>query len=213
MSVQPGSILKIRQVGERCLRAPARPLAAEELRRAEIQALIAMMRETMRDAPGVGLAAPQVGVSLQIAVIEDRPEYQRDVTPRQRAERGREPVPFHVLVNPTLTVIDPTLCHFFEGCLSVAGYTAVTPRAAAVRVRALDDNGAPVDIEARGWYARILQHEIAHLNGRLYLDTMLPATFMTSANLQRHWAACPIEEVCRALGAALDPLPTAPQSR
>ncbi|MCU0734672.1 MAG: peptide deformylase [Methylotetracoccus sp.] len=201
MSVLPDSILKIRQVGERCLRSPARPVAPKDLSSAEIQALIEMMRETMRDAPGVGLAAPQVGVDLRIAVIEDRAEYQRDLTPDRLADRGREPVPFHVLINPTLTVTDPTPQRHFEGCLSVAGYTAVTPRAAAVQVNALNEKGESLEIRTGGWYARILQHEIDHLSGRLYLDTMLPSTFMTSANFQRYWAACPTEEVCRVLGA------------
>lgn len=109
----PNAIVKIRQVGEPCLRTPARPVEPDQIARSEIQELIAAMRETMRDAPGVGLAAPQVGVELQIAVIEDRAEYQRDLTPRQLCERGREPVPFHVLINPALTIVDPSPCHFF----------------------------------------------------------------------------------------------------
>lgn len=193
-------ILKIRQVGERILRCKARALDRNAITRPDTRDLIEAMRETMRDAPGVGLAAPQVGLDLQIAVIEDRAEYQRELTPEQLAERGREPIPFHVLINPRLSIVDPTPCRFFEGCLSLNGFTAVTPRAAAVRVTACNEHGEPVEIDARGWYARILQHEIDHLNGRLFVDAMLPATFMTSVNFQRHWSGQPIAAVCSVLG-------------
>src|SRR3954470_15327468 len=92
--------LKIVQVGDPVLRQQARPLSSDEIRSAETQQLIELMRETMRDAPGVGLAAPQIGESVQLVVIEDRPEYTRDVSPERLAERERAPVAFHVLANP-----------------------------------------------------------------------------------------------------------------
>jgi peptide deformylase len=192
--------LKLRQVGEAPLRQPAKPLSGADIRSAELQQLIEAMRDTLRDAPGVGLAAPQVGHSLQLAIIEDRAEYQHSLPVLQLAERGRVPVPFQVIINPTLTVLEPTVKLFFEGCLSVAGFTALVPRAAKVRVEALDVNGEPVVVEAEGWHARILQHEVDHLQGKLYLDTMLPRSFMTSANYARHWQDRPICEVCAALG-------------
>ena len=106
-------------------------------------------------------------------VIEDREEYQQPISPERLAERERVPVPFHAIANPVLTVLDPSPRLFFEGCLSVTGFGALTPRHAAVRVSGLDERAEPVEIEARGWYARILQHEIDHLNGRLYIDSML----------------------------------------
>jgi peptide deformylase len=193
-------ILKLRQVGESPLRQQAKPLSAADIRSADLQQLIEAMRDTLRDAPGVGLAAPQVGHSLQLAIIEDRAEYQQSLPALQLAERGRLPVPFQVIINPTLTVLDPTVKLFFEGCLSVAGFTALVPRAAKVRVEALDMHGEPVLVEAEGWHARILQHEVDHLHGKLYLDTMLPRSFMTSANHARHWKDLPICEVCAALG-------------
>lgn len=196
-------VLKIHQVGQQVLRQPAALLSMPQIRSRETRHLIEMMRETLLDAPGVGLAAPQVGVGLQLVVIEDREEYQHDLTPDQLAERDRRPVPFHVLINPELAVVDPRPLWFFEGCLSVSGYTAVTPRAAGVRVRALNEKGTPVDIEARGWYARILQHEIDHLKGRLYVDRMLTATFMTAANYQRMWSRQAVDEVCAELGSPL----------
>ena len=172
-------ILPIVQAGDPVLRQPARPLSLAEIQSSAIQQLIADMRETMRAAPGVGLAAPQIGESIQLAVIEDRAEYQRQVDPEQLAARGRQPVPFHVIVNPRLEVLEPGPARFVEGCLSVAGFVAMVGRAARVRVEALDHRGQPVTIEAGGWYARILQHEIDHLNGTLYVDRMDPRTFCT----------------------------------
>jgi len=125
-----------------------------------------------------------------------------DVPAERLAERERSPVPFRVLVNPTLTVLDDAPRLFFEGCLSLAGFVALTPRSAAVRVDALDERGEPVIVEARGWYARILQHEIDHLDGRLYVDAMLSRSFMGSSALARRWGDTPIPEVCAALGIA-----------
>ena len=142
----------------------------------------------MRDAPGVGLAAPQVGISLQLAVIEDRAEYLRDLKPEILAERKREPVPFHVIVNPQIRLSDGAPAAFFEGCLSLAGFSALVPRATEVVVDCLDRFGEPKQLHARGWYARILQHEIDHLNGALYVDRML------CENLHRHGTPEPVLE-------------------
>ena len=194
------TILKLRQTGEPVLRQPARSLGMDEIHSPEIRHLIESMRDTLRDAPGVGLAAPQVGFSLQLAIIEDRAEYQQGVPPEQLAERGRVPLPFQVIVNPKLSIIDPAPRLFFEGCLSVSGFTALVPRAAKVRVEGLDEKGKPLLIDAEGWHARILQHEIDHLHGKLYLDTMLPRSFMTTANHARFWKDKPVCEVCVALG-------------
>src|SRR5690348_17954914 len=104
-------------MGEPVLRQNARPLTAKEIVSEETQRLILDMRETMHDAPGVGLAAPQVGLPIQLAVIEDREEFLKDASPDILAERERKPVPFHVIVNPRiLHAPDPTVT-FFEGCL------------------------------------------------------------------------------------------------
>ena len=187
--------LKIVQAGEPVLRQNARPLTAEEIVSGDIQRLIEVMRDTMRDTPGVGLAAPQIGVPLQLAVIEDREEYARELTPEARAERGREPVPFHVIINPELTLDETDIVEFYEGCLSVPGFSAIVPRARSVTVRCLDERAEEKLIHAQGWYARILQHEIDHLHGGLYLDRMLTRTFTTVDNLNRHWKTLPIAEV------------------
>lgn len=179
--------LKIAGVGEAVLRTAARPLGSEEIRSASIRELIEHMRDTLRDAPGVGLAAPQVGLGLQLAIIEDKAEYQATFSDAELGERERKPVPFHVLINPRLTLLSPPEVSFFEGCLSLPGFTAVVPRAARVAVDALNHDGDPVRIEATGWYARILQHEIDHLQGTLYLDRMRSRSFSSLENYNRHW--------------------------
>ncbi len=192
--------LKIVQAGEPVLRAEARELSIAEIRTPKIQSLIEMMRATMRDAPGVGLAAPQVGESLRIAVVEDREEYFQGAEPAWIAERERLPVPCYVLINPRLTVTDAEPVEFFEGCLSVAGFTALVPRARAVRVEFRNEQADRVVVEARGWHARILQHEIDHLHGRLYLDRMETRSFATTANHARHWRDLPTRDARAALG-------------
>lgn len=179
--------LKIVQAGEPVLRQQARPLSAEEILSKEIQDLIEHMRETLRDAPGVGLAAPQVGLPLQLAVIEDRQEYQTGkLSEEELAVRERVPIPFHVIVNPEIVAYSDDTVTFYEGCLSVAGFMAKVERARSVRVTCLDHRGQLRTIEARGWYARILQHEIDHLHGRLYLDRMDSRSFSTFENYDRY---------------------------
>ena len=96
-------ILPIVQAGEPVLRRQARPLRPNEIRSREIRELIQQMKETMYAAPGVGLAAPQIGKGIQLAVIEDRQEYIKDWTPEQLADRERKVVPFHVIINPRIT--------------------------------------------------------------------------------------------------------------
>jgi peptide deformylase len=187
--------LKIAQVGEAVLRQRARQLGVDEIRSRETQQLIEWMRETMYDAPGVGLAAPQVGLGLQLAVIEDKPEYLKDVPERTIKDRERKPVPFHVILNPKITLQGPADVEFFEGCLSLATFTAVVPRARQVKVECLDHNGKSKVIDASGWYARILQHEIDHLAGTVYIDRMYPRTFMGMDNYNRYWKDKGMREV------------------
>src|SRR3954451_22616403 len=111
--------MDIVQVGAPVLRGKAKFLERDEIRSKRIQELISAMRETMRSAPGVGLAAPQIGVSLSLAVIEDKPEYMKEIPAEVLASRGRKPVPFHVIINPTLTLNPGTTVDFYEGCLSL----------------------------------------------------------------------------------------------
>jgi len=192
--------LTIVEAGDPVLRKLARPLAVAEIHSREIQQLIAEMREAMRAAPGVGLAAPQVGRPIQLAMIEDRPDYHKNISPEQLAARERKPIPFHVLINPELVWQSDEAKNFFEGCLSLAGYSAVVPRAQSVRVEYLDERGNPRSLEATGWYARILQHEIDHLQGCLYIDRMLTRTFTSLENLAEFWNKEPPADVFAKLG-------------
>ena len=192
--------LKIVQAGDPVLRRKGRELTKDEIRSPQIQQLIELMRATMREAPGVGLAAPQVGVSLQLAVIEDPEEYLAHFSEDQLAATQRSAVPFHVIINPKLTLLENSKATFFEGCLSVEGYQAIVERALDVRVECLNERGEEVTINAHGWYARILQHEIDHLNGTLYIDRMKTRTLTTGENMLRFWNGQTIEQVLTELG-------------
>ena len=179
--------IKISNVGETALRTRARMLTQEEISSVMIRDLIEHMRETLSDAPGVGLAAPQIGQSLQLAIIEDKEEYQTSFTEREINERNRKPIPFHVVINPTIKLLPSPDATFFEGCLSLPGFVGMVPRARRVLVEALNHLGKPIHIEAEGWYARILQHEIDHLEGTLYIDRMLNRSFSSLDNYNKLW--------------------------
>mgnify|MGYP000860820570 CR=1 FL=1 len=173
---------KIVEIGDPILRTPARPLFPEEILSEEIQNLIQIMKATMRKALGIGLAAPQIGLSLQLIVIEDKKEYYSSLDAEQIAEHERTEIPFHVVINPKLTVLGGDVAEFFEDCLSFPGWMAVVPRAKSVHVEYLNEEAKPCEILAKGWYARILQHEIDHVNGILYLDRAYPHTLMSMEN-------------------------------
>lgn len=190
------------QAGDPVLRRAADAVPPEHIRSDETRALVARMRDLMRAAGGVGLAAPQAGVGVRVAVVELTPEGLARRDAARNAELEMEEVPFQVLINPRLTVIDAAPRSFFEGCLSLEGMTAVTPRARSVRVESFDGEGNPVTTVAHGWFARILQHEVDHLDGVLYVDRMLPRTLMTSDAFRAHWAGATAREVTAALGGA-----------
>src|SRR5690349_5826033 len=120
--------LPLLQVGEPVLRQPARRLSREEIVSEPIRQLISEMHQTLREAPGVGLAASQVGMSIQLAIIEDLPEYSRDIPESELAARERRPTPFHVIANPKIVDAGGAQAEFFEGCLSLAGFTALVRR-------------------------------------------------------------------------------------
>lgn len=153
------------------------------------------MRDTLRDAPGVGLAAPQIGVPVQLAIIEDPPEYWTELSASDLAVRERTAVPFRVIVNPRITFASQPSIEFFEGCLSLNGFTALVPRSREITVECLDERAEPKTIHAFGWYARILQHEIDHLNGTVYVDRMRSRSFMSIDNYKRFWKSESVEEV------------------
>lgn len=129
----------------------------------ELQTLVDDMVETMRQAPGVGLAAPQIGVPLRIIVVEWREESENE-------EEQKAPPRLYTLLNPEIARFSQETDLGTEGCLSIPGYAGDVPRASAVTVKGLNRRGQPTRIKAEGWLARIFQHEIDHLEGVLFTD-------------------------------------------
>jgi peptide deformylase len=188
------------QVGLPVLRARAAEVPVEQIRTPAFQALIDRMIDVMRKAPGVGLAAPQIGESLRVLVLEDRPELLQKLTPEELRERERVALPVHVVINPVLRPLGTERHTFFEGCLSLRGYSALVERSAEVEVTGLDRGGQPQTLRWRGWPARILQHEVDHLDGTLYIDRMLPRSFSTNDQARALYGGLPIAEIRRRLG-------------
>lgn len=150
-------------MGHPVLRAPAEPVAPDEIGSPALQSLIDDLMETMREYDGAGLAAPQVHVPLRVAVFgfESNPRYPE-----------APPIPLTVLVNPEIVPLDARTEEDWEGCLSVPGLRGRVPRFVRVKVRALDRQGRRFEFEAEGFHARVVQHECDHLDGKLYLDRM-----------------------------------------
>lgn len=174
--------LPIVQAGDPVLRRVAAPYAGG-LDGDLLPRLVEAMRTTMHAAPGVGLAAPQVGLPVAIAVVEDRWETDRD----SARVRERTPVPFRVLVNPAYEPVGTERVSFYEGCLSVHGWQAVVARWRTIRLTARDERGRAVDEVLTGWPARIVQHETDHLAGRLYVDVAEMRSLVSPAETLR-WA-------------------------
>jgi peptide deformylase len=133
---------------------------------AELQQLIDNMIETMREAPGVGLAAPQIGQSIKLTVIETLPEIDDD---GNEIEGSRD---LYVITNPEIVWTSRKTVEGIEGCLSIPGYLGEVERFESIRVRAQDRHGKKIKLRLNGWTARIFQHEIDHLNGVLYIDRL-----------------------------------------
>jgi len=155
MAVRP--VLKM---GEPLLRQVAAPVRHFD---ADLTALIADMDDTMRSLNGAGLAAPQIGVSLRVVIFEVT------VNPRYP---DVPPIPYTVLVNPELTPLDDSQEEGWEGCLSVPGLRGLVPRFRNLRYRGFDLQGAPIDRTVEGFHARVVQHEVDHLDGILYPERM-----------------------------------------
>lgn len=189
------------QAGHPVLRAAAAQVPPALFGSDELRQLVASMVEVMRKAPGVGLAAPQIGVGLALVVLEDAEALMARLSPADRAARGRVAFPLTVIANPVLSWRGEGCATFFEGCLSVPGYMALVERALEVEVTGLDERGDPVVWRVAGWPARILQHEVDHLAGTLYVDRMITRTFAANAEVQARWLALPPDDVRDALGA------------
>lgn len=188
------------QAGTPVLRARAQEVPVERIATPELQQLFSTMIATMRAAPGVGLAAPQIGVPLRVIVLEDRPELLKALKPEELAERERAPFDTRVLVNPVLRHVGDEHAMFFEGCLSVKGYVGLVERSREVEVTGLDEHGVAQTWRVKGWPARILQHEVDHLDGALYIDRMKTRSFATADEAKARYAGKPIAEVRALLG-------------
>lgn len=174
------------QAGVEVLRASAAYVSPDEIRTPEFQALVVRMIAAMREAPGVGLAAPQLGVGKRVFVMEDCESYLAAVSKETLEERERVVVPLRTIVNPVVKPVGKATKTFFEGCLSVDGFVALVPRFREVTLTGMDENAEPVKLHLKGWPARIAQHETDHLNGMLYIDRMITRSFGTVDNT-RGW--------------------------
>ena len=189
------SSVPIVQTGAAILRTKADPVPLEQIATADFQQLVALMIRTMREAPGVGLAAPQIGVPLRVLVLEDRDAFLSSLSEAELTERERVPVPVRVFINPSLEVIGTETVSFFEGCLSVEGFTALVTRWREVEITGLDEKGVAVTWRVKGWPARILQHEVDHLDGTLYIDRMNPRSFSSPELVQQRFTGLSVAEI------------------
>ena len=173
------AILKVARLGHPAIRAPSVAVPKETIMSAGIQRLIDDMIETMREYDGVGIAAPQVHVSKQLAVIE--------VTENRRYP-GEGPIPLTILINPRILSASKKHLEDWEGCLSVNEFRGKVPRAESLEVEAYNRKGEKGRIQAQGVFARIIQHECDHLAGKVFLDRM--PNLSTLTHLQefiRYW--------------------------
>jgi peptide deformylase len=173
------AILKVARLGHPVLRRVAEPVPVEEITRPETQRLIDDMIETMYEYVGVGLAAPQVHIPRQIAVLECESHPRHPDMPR---------IPLTVIVNPVLTPLSDETATDWEGCLSIPDLRGVAPRYTTVRLEAHGRKGERIELVAKDFFARVLQHETDHLQGKVYVDRMRDLS--TLCHLQewsRYW--------------------------
>jgi peptide deformylase len=190
-----GALPPIVQAGHPVLRQRAAAFDGQ-LSDDELERLITLMRQVMHEAPGVGLAAPQLGIPLQLAVMED----QYDVDPEAAALRRRSPLDFLAVLNPRYTPLGPGVASFYEGCLSLNGLQAVVARHENVLLEFQSPDGAAMQREFSGWQARIVQHETDHLQGVLYVDRAQLRSLSSNAEYAAHWAEPGISKAQQGLG-------------
>ena len=156
------AIRRILQMGNPRLRDVARPLGAEEIGGEPVRRLITDMVDTLHDYGGIGLAAPQIGESVRLAIIE--------ITGGPSRYGELAPMPLTVFINPMVEMLDPAVRGTWEGCLSVPGLRGFVERPQHVRIRYTSDKGLQQELELRGFFATVFQHEFDHLDGKLYID-------------------------------------------
>lgn len=177
------AILKIARMGHPVLARKAEPVPDPTA--PDIRALVAGMIETMSDANGAGLAAPQVHVPLRVFVFQ-APAERADPGLDER-ERFEHAAPLTVLVNPEIEILGPEREGGWEGCLSVPGLMGFVERAVHIRYRGFDLNGQEIVRTARGFHARVVQHEFDHLDGVLYPQRMTDMAKLIFESETRHW--------------------------
>ncbi|MBU3688366.1 MAG: peptide deformylase [Acidimicrobiales bacterium mtb01] len=183
-------ILPIVLVGDPVLRRPAEEVPESVIGSPYLIEVAHSMVQTMRAAPGAGLAAPQVGLALRMFVVADDDD--RVIGSYSEAfldVLGRRRVEPMTVVNPIVEVIDPTLVELMENCLSMPDHWVAVRRHRSVRLQGTNPLGEPVSFEAHGYAARLIQHELDHLNGVLCIDRGDTRTLMTTDNRLRHWHA------------------------
>ena len=174
------AIRKVSQMGHPVLRQRAAEIPPAQMQSPQMQRLIDDMIETMIDYEGIGLAAPQVFEPLRLIVLGNP-----DPDPQDEAA-----IPLTVLFNPQFTSLSPERLDAWEGCLSIPQLRGVVPRSAAVEVQGYDRQGQAVELEVEDFFARVLQHEIDHLDGVLFLDRMADLQTLTFLEeYQRYWLA------------------------
>lgn len=173
------AILKVSKLGHPVLREKSQPVDPAEINRPDFQRLIDDMIETMREYDGAGLAAPQVHVSRQIAVIEVQESARYPDSPA---------IPLLVVINPTMVSLSQERKEGWEGCLSVDNLRGKVSRATQIAVKCLDRRGEAISLDASGFLAVVLQHELDHLVGHVYLDRMSDlATLCHMREFYRYW--------------------------
>ena len=174
------SILKVARMGHPVLRTRARRLEKADLRSAALQQLIDDMIDTMVEYRGVGLAAPQVHEELRLFVAAIDPSADESA-----AEDDAEPI---AIINPEITVVGSEVAEDWEGCLSIPDIRGRVPRAVSITLRALDRSGERLELPARGFTARVIQHETDHLDGVLFFDRMRSFESLTFLDeYSRYW--------------------------
>jgi peptide deformylase len=165
------AILEVLQMGHPLLRDVARPLEAHEIGDRGFQQLLDDMVDTLHEQGGIGLAAPQIGVSVRVAIIEI------EGGPSRYGELAS--MPLNVFINPVIEVLDPATMGYWEGCLSVAGIRGFVERPQHVRVNYTTATGDSAELELEGFLATVFQHEFDHLDGKLFVDRMTDTSLLS----------------------------------
>lgn len=174
------SIKNLTRMGNPILRLTAATLTAEEIQAPETRELINDLVESMHHYGGVGIAAPQIGVSKAVAVLEIK-----NTNPRYEIA---EDFPLMVVINPKITILDQSLQGFWEGCLSVPGLRGYVERPRKIQVDFLDQENQPQTFVAEGFLATVIQHELDHLVGKIYIDHVNDKTKLTyNEEFEQYW--------------------------